>query len=117
LAPIDLRQSSDAHAAVVAELLERSGVEKAYLDLDEKQRRAVLAKDLQGPRPLRVPHLEYSAKAQGELATLGAAAAAQARLGGAAVSKYIISHCESVSDLLEVGVLAREAGLLRSGAG
>ena len=29
------------------------------------------------------------------------------------VSKYIISHCESVSDLLEVGVLLREAGLLR----
>jgi len=29
------------------------------------------------------------------------------------VSKYVISHCESLSDLLEVGVLLREAGLLR----
>ena len=29
---------------------------------------------------------------------------------------YVISHCESVSDLLEVGILLREAGLLRPGA-
>jgi phosphoenolpyruvate carboxylase len=114
LAPIDLRQSSDVHAAVVAELLAASGVEKRYFGLSEEQRRKVLSQELQGPRPLRVPHHEYSARTQAELAVMQAAGQAQARVGGAVVSKYIISHCESVSDLLEVGALLREGGLLRA---
>jgi phosphoenolpyruvate carboxylase len=111
LAPIDLRQNSDEHAAVVAELLARAGVQANYLDLDEAGRVEVLSRELQGPRPLRVPHLEYSALAQSELAVVHAAAKARKAVGAAIVSKYVISHCESVSDLLEVAVLLREAGL------
>ena len=111
LAPIDLRQNSDEHAAVVAELLAHAGVQANYLDLDEAARVEVLSRELQGPRPLRVPHLEYSALAQSELAVVHAAAKARKAVGAAIVSKYVISHCESVSDLLEVAVLLREAGL------
>ena len=116
LAPIDLRQSSDEHAAVVDELLRRSGVALRYSELEEPERVKLLAAELAGPRPLRVPHLDYSDRAQKELAVVAAAAHAQRRFGEAAVSKYIISHCESVSDLLEAGVLLREAGLLRAGS-
>jgi phosphoenolpyruvate carboxylase len=114
LAPIDLRQSSDEHAVVLDELLQRSAVETRYASLEEKQKVAVLARELAGPRPLRVPHLQYSARAEKELAVLAAAAQAHARYGSAIASKYIISHCESVSDLLEAGALLREAGLLRA---
>jgi phosphoenolpyruvate carboxylase len=114
LAPIDLRQSSDEHALVVDELLERAAVEPNYLSLDEGQKRQVLARELAGPRPLRIPHVQYSARAEKELAVLAAAAQAQGRFGAAIGSKYIISHCESVSDLLEAGALLREAGLLRA---
>jgi phosphoenolpyruvate carboxylase len=113
LAPIDLRQSSDEHAAAVAELLARAGVEPAYEKLDEPRRAALLARELAGPRPLRSPHLFYSAQLERELGCVASAAQAQRRLGAQAVSKYIISHCESLSDLLEVGVLLREVGLLR----
>src|SRR5262245_15216625 len=116
LAPIDLRQSSDEHAVVVNELLLRAKVHEDYLSLGEKGRVEILQRELAGPRPLRVPHVQYSALAEKELAVLGAAAQAQRRFGEAAVSKYIISHCESVSDLLEAGVLLREAGLLRPDA-
>jgi phosphoenolpyruvate carboxylase len=116
LAPIDLRQSSDEHAAVVAELLERAAVQQDYFSLTEDQRLKILTRELSGPRPLRVPHFAYSAQVERELAVAGAAAGAQARLGAAAVSKYIISHCQSVSDLLEAGVLLREAGLARPDA-
>src|SRR5262245_56158283 len=115
LAPIDLRQSSDVHAATVAELAQRAGVEPAYESLDEQKRVALLARELAGPRPLRSPHLGYSPRVERELGIVAAAAGANRRLGAATVSKYIISHCESVSDLLEVGVLLREAGLLRPG--
>jgi phosphoenolpyruvate carboxylase len=73
----------------------------------------LLHRELKGPRPLRSPHLEYSPLVAKEMSVVEAAAGAQRRLGKSVVSKYIISHCESVSDLLEVGVLLREAGLLR----
>jgi phosphoenolpyruvate carboxylase len=116
LAPIDLRQSSDVHAATVAELLSSAGVHAGYEGLDEAQRVALLARELAGPRLLRSPHLAYSARVERELGIVSAAARANARLGGEAVSKYVISHCESVSDLLEVGVLLREAGLLGPGS-
>jgi phosphoenolpyruvate carboxylase len=116
LAPIDLRQSSDEHAALVDELLQRAGVEPKYASIGEKEKTGVLARELAGPRPLRVPHLEYSDAVKKELAVVAAAAQAQRRFGPAAVSKYIISHCESVSDLLEAGILLREAGLLRPDA-
>jgi len=46
---------------------------------------------------------------------LAAAADGARRFGARAAPHYVISHCESVSDLLEVGVLLREAGLLRPG--
>src|SRR6266581_4590370 len=113
LAPIDLRQSSDEHAAAVAELLARSGVEPAYESLSEAERTALLARELALARPLRSPQLACSPQVERELGVAAAAARAQKRLGKAAVSNYVISHCESLSDLLEVGVLLREAGLAR----
>jgi phosphoenolpyruvate carboxylase len=117
LAPLDLRQSSDVHEEVVAELLSRAGVEADYAALDEAARVALLAHELGGPRPLRSPHIDYSPLAARELAVLAAAAEGVKRLGPRAVPHYVISHCRSLSDLLEVALLAREAGLLRPGAG
>ncbi|MEO8717638.1 MAG: phosphoenolpyruvate carboxylase [Burkholderiales bacterium] len=116
LARIDLRQSSGEHETVVAELLARAGVADGYASLEENGRVALLARELAGPRPLRSPHLEYSPLAAADLAAADAAAAGRRRLGAHAVPHYVISHCQSVSDLLEVGVLLREAGLLRAGA-
>ena len=112
LAPIDLRQSSEEHARAVAELLARAGVVSNYAETDENGRVAILAKELSGPRPLRIPHLEYSEFLRNELAILAAAAEGRKRFGARAVPHYVISHCSAVSDLLEVGVLLREVGLL-----
>ncbi|HEU4442016.1 MAG TPA: phosphoenolpyruvate carboxylase [Burkholderiales bacterium] len=112
LAPIDLRQGSGEHAAAVGELLEKAAICPDYQDLDEKARTALLVKELAGPRPLRVPHIRYSEFLEKELAILAAAAEGRRRFGARAVPHYVISHCAAVSDLLEVGVLLREAGLL-----
>jgi phosphoenolpyruvate carboxylase len=115
LAPLDLRQSSDMHEAAVHELLARAGI-AGYRELDEKARVALLAKELAGPRPLGSPHLQYSPLVENELAILAAAAEGRRRYGMRAVPHYVISHCDSVSDLLEVALLLREAGLLKPGA-
>jgi phosphoenolpyruvate carboxylase len=113
LASLDLRQAAEHHEAVVAELLRLAGVEKDYSRLQEEARVALLSKELAGPRPLRSPYVEYSDLLKKELAIVGAAAESHARFGARAVPRYVISHGESVSDLLEVGLLLREAGLLK----
>ncbi len=115
LAPIDLRQSSEQHELVVAELLAKAGVAADYRALTEDERVALLTGELATARPLRSQHLTYSAHAESELAIVARAAQAQREHGKNAVARYIISHCESLSDLLEVGVLLKEAGLLMPG--
>jgi phosphoenolpyruvate carboxylase len=115
LAPLDLRQSSDLHEQAVDELFARAGTPD-YRAMNEAQRVALLEKELASPRLLRSPYVEYSALVQKELAILEAAAEGRRRFGARSVARYVISHCDSVSDLLEVGLLLREAGLLRPGA-
>jgi len=113
LAPLDLRQSSDVHERVVAELLEAVRPGTGYLGLGEAERVALLAAELESPRPLASPYLAYSEEAQGELALFRAAAEAQRSLGPEALPSCIVSHTEGLSDLLEAAVMLREAGLLR----
>ena len=112
LATVDLRQSSDQHAAVVAELLRVARIEPDYLALDEPARRALLMALLNEARPLRVVAHTYSQRTQGELAVFDAAREALVRYGRHALRHYIISHAEDVSDLLEVLLLQKECGLL-----
>ncbi len=112
LATLDLRQSSDQHEAVVAELLQRARIEPDYAALDEAARRRCLLALLNDARPLRVHSAVYSALAQGELAIFETARLALARYGREAIRHYIISHTEEVSDLLEVLLLQKECGLL-----
>src|SRR5581483_7629418 len=59
LASIDLRQSSDVHEAVIAELFARAGVERDYASLSEADKLRVLLAELEQPRLLRSPYLEY----------------------------------------------------------
>ena len=112
LATVDLRQSSDKHEDVVAELLATARIELAYAALDEPAKRDLLMRLLNDARPLRVVGKVYSAQAQGELAIFEAARHARARFGNQAIRHYIISHTETVSDLLEVLLLQKEVGLM-----
>ena len=114
LATVDLRQSSDQHEKVVGELLEKARIEKDYAALEENSKRAVLMTLLNDARPLRIPGAAYSAHSQSELAIFEAAHEARARYGAEAIRHYIISHTETVSDLLEVLLLQKEVGLMRS---
>ncbi|MEN8514007.1 phosphoenolpyruvate carboxylase [Burkholderia sp. RS02] len=117
LASIDLRQSSDIHEAVVAELFARAGVEADYAALAEEDKLRVLLAALADPRPLRSPYFEYSALAQSELGVFEKAREVRAQFGARAVRNYIISHTETVSDLVEVLLLQKETGLLEGALG
>ena len=113
LATVDLRQSSDKHEAVLAELLKVARVETDYSALPEAGRRALLLGLLNDARPLKVRAADYSEHTLGELAIFEAAVLMLRRYGRHALRHYIISHTEAVSDLLEVLLLMKEVGLLR----
>jgi phosphoenolpyruvate carboxylase len=113
LATLDLRQNSDVHSRVVAELLFGAGVVADYAALDEAARVVLLRRELASPRLLANPYAQYSAETLSELEIARAAACAHALYGSACITAYIISKCESVSDMLEVNLMLKEAGLYR----
>ncbi len=113
LATVDLRQSSDKHEAVVAELLKTARIEAGYSALAEAEKRALLLRLLDDARPLRVRAAQYSEHAMGELAIFETAGRMLQRFGRESLRHYIISHTETVSDLLEVLLLLKETGLMR----
>ncbi|MBB6092682.1 phosphoenolpyruvate carboxylase [Povalibacter uvarum] len=113
LATLDLRQNSDVHARVVADLLKVAGVANDYLSLDEAGRVELLRRELASERLLASPFASYADETKSELSIVRAAAQAHEMYGPAAITTYIISKCESVSDMLEVNVLLKEAGLYR----
>jgi phosphoenolpyruvate carboxylase len=113
LATLDLRQNADVHERVITELLRVAGVTLDYSALEEAQRIALLRGELASERLLASPYANYSAETLSELAIVRAAAEAHQRYGAECIRTYIISKCESVSDLLEVNILLKEAGLYR----
>ena len=115
LATLDLRQNAEVHERVVAELLATAGVEADYRALDEEQRVELLRRELASGRLLSSPYAVYSDETKSELAIVAAAAEAHARYGPDSIQYYVISKSEQVSDLLEVYILLKEAGLWRAG--
>ena len=115
LAPIDLRQNSDVHERCVAELLKVAGRCADYSALGEEAKIALLAEELASPRPLYGAHLAYSEETAGELAVFFAAADIRRRFGPEALPNCIVSKTDSVSDLLEVTMMLKEAGMLQDG--
>ena len=113
LAEIDLRQNSDVHERAVAELLEAATPGTDYRKRDEAARIALLRAELATARPLASPYLTYGAETASELAIARAAADAQRRYGRRAVPHYVISKADGVSDVLEVALLLKEAGLMQ----
>ena len=114
LAGIDLRQNSAVHERTVSELFETTRTDTDYPSLPEAARISLLREEFRTPRLLSSPFLRYSAETTSELAILREAAEAQRRYGKAAVPNYVISQTNGVSDLLEAGLLLKEAGLLRA---
>ena len=113
LAAVDLRQNSDVHERTLGELFEMARPGTGYAALAEDARVGLLLDELRTARPLASPFLPYSAEAASELAILRAAAQVQRQYGKKALPNYVISKTDGVSDILEVGLLLKEAGLLR----
>ena len=112
LCGLDLRQNSDVHEEVVSELLAWAGVHPDYQSLPEDERVELLTGELSTRRPLVGDRAQLSELTRSELDVIKAAARAVDIYGPAAGPHYIISMCQSVSDVLEAAILLKEAGLL-----
>ncbi|HEX2284853.1 MAG TPA: phosphoenolpyruvate carboxylase, partial [Mycobacterium sp.] len=89
-----------------------AGVHPDYRSLPEPDRVELLAAELATRRPLTKDGAELSELARGELDICGAAARAVRVFGTQTIPNYIISMCQSVSDMLEAAILLKEVGLL-----
>jgi phosphoenolpyruvate carboxylase len=113
LAPLDLRQHSAVHERAVAELFKIGARRDGYESLIESERQHWLIEELMLPRLLRSPYVQYSGETTSELKIFDAVAELRRRYGEAALRTTIVSTTTAESDLLEVGLLLKEAGLLR----
>jgi phosphoenolpyruvate carboxylase len=116
LASLDIRQHSNVHEAVVAELLRAAGVCANYHELDEPERQELLSALLRQPQPLLPDAAGLSDDARELLATFRLMRAARER-DPDSIGSYVISMTHHVSDMLEPMLLAAETGLLRRTAG
>jgi phosphoenolpyruvate carboxylase len=115
LATLDLRQNADVHERVVGELLKCAHADHDYARLPESERVFTLRRELSSPRLLANPYATYSDETAAQLAVVRAAADAHRQYGPGSITTYVISKAANISDLLEVHVLLKEAGLWRDG--
>jgi len=112
LAHLDIRQESTCHAKALTEVAEYLQIlPQPYQELSEQERSLWLATELQTRRPLIPAELPFSERTREIIETLRMVRKLQQEFGPEICQTYVISMSHEVSDLLEVLLLAKEAGL------
>jgi len=111
-AALDVRQHSERHAIVLAELLRATGLRQDnYTKLTEEGRVSILEYLLRDPRILTRSGLQLSPDTCHVLNTLQAIRQTRETFGHQAITCYIISMSHTLSDLLEVQFFFKEVGI------
>ena len=113
LATLDIRNHSKEHEDAVAEILQKVNLSSDYASLSEADKVLILQSVLEDPRPLLVADEDYSQGTREMIDVFKTIKRARQEFGERAISVYLISMTQAPSDLLEVLVLAKEAGLYR----
>ena len=103
---LDIRQEASRHAEAVAEMVNYLGLGD-YLSWSEQERQAFLVKELKGRRPLVPRNWQPSEPVREVLATCEVVAGQTPE----ALGSYVISMASKPSDVLNVILLLREAGM------
>ena len=112
LASLDIRQESTRHSDAIDELSRYLQLPVTYGAMDEEQRIAWLLTELQTRRPLLPPAARWSEATAETFAVFRMLQRLQQEFGSRICRTYVISMSHTVSDLLEVLLLAKEAGLV-----
>ena len=112
LAQLDVRQESTNHSDAINEIAEYLGVlDQPYNELSEAEKTEWLISELKTRRPLIPGELSFSEKANEIISTFRMVRKLHQEFGPGICQSYIISMSHTASDLLEVALLAKEAGL------
>jgi len=112
LAALDIRQNSTYHDQAIEQLLKASGkAEYNFSEWSEEKRVEFLNDELQYARPFTQPKAELEPHAAFVMDYLRQVEHHTSRYGTNCIGSFIISMTRSLSDLLAVYLLAREAGL------
>lgn len=117
LAALDVRQNSAFHDRAVAELLVAGGVPDgdSFGSWSEERRRSFLDAELASPRPFGLPGASVGSHADAVAGCYRVLRDHLLRRGPGGLGALIVSMTRRPSDLLAVGLLAREAGLVVRG--
>ncbi len=117
LASLDIRQESTRHSDAIHELTDYLNLPKTYNQMDEEERVLWLIEELQTRRPLVPSSIDWSESAIETFAVLRMLSRLQDEFGSRICRTYVISMSHTASDLLEVLLLAKEAGLVDPSTG
>lgn len=112
LASLDIRQESTRHSNALDELSRYLRLPVPYEEMDEDSRVSWLLNELSTLRPLIPPSMTWSPPTQETFAVFRMLQRLQHEFGSRICRTYVISMSHSVSGLLEVLLLAKEAGLV-----
>lgn len=113
LATLDIRNHSGEHEAAITEILRKIKVTDDYTSLTEEEKIKTLENVLKDPRPVLLLNEDYSKETQEMIKVFTMIKAAHDTFGEKSILVYLVSMTQSASDLLEVLVLAKEAGIYR----
>ncbi|WP_163528773.1 phosphoenolpyruvate carboxylase [Halobacillus ihumii] len=113
LATLDIRNHSGEHEAAITEILQKVSIHSDYAKLSESEKVELLEDVLKDPRPITLLNEDYSEETQEMLKVFQLIRDAHKEFGKRSIEVYLISMAESASDMLEVLVLAKEAGIYR----
>ncbi len=113
LATLDIRNHSGEHETAITEILQMVGIADDYRALSEEEKIKTLERVLRDPRPLMLLHEDYSEETQEIFSVFQMIKKAHDTFGRRSIEVYLVSMTQSASDLLEVLVLAKEAGIYR----
>jgi len=117
MASLDIRQNSAFHDKAIGQLLAAAGQDDHhYAQWEESRRLGFLDSELRSTRPFMREQASVGAEADAVLACHRALGVHIAKHGAAGLGSLIVSMTRSVSDLLSVYLLAREAGLTAGGS-
>ncbi|QEQ00441.1 phosphoenolpyruvate carboxylase [Thermosynechococcus sp. CL-1] len=118
LAALDIRQESTCHAEALNEITAYLGILPCpYTELSETERTRWLLSELSTRRPLIPGELPFSDRTNEIIETFRMVRQLQQEFGTDLCNTYIISMSHEVSDLLEVLLFAKEAGLFDPATG
>lgn len=110
LATLDVRQHAERHRTAMTEIMKRYNLADDYASLPEGEKVALLTDEIDSPRPLTAL-LDFSEETNETVALFRLIRQAHENIGRDAIQTYIISMTEDVSNVLEVLLFAKDAGL------